>query len=61
MFRIILFSCIILIFSIIQSCQYPVDSAEVPDPQRFILIEADLTEHYGQVRVAYTLTDVNAD
>ena len=40
------------------ACQYPVGSSKLPDPQRFLVIDAALSEHYGKVKVAWTLTDV---
>ena len=40
------------------TCQYPVGSSKLPDPQRFLVIDAALTEHYGKVNVAWTLSDV---
>ncbi len=43
---------------LLNACQYPVDSSALPDLKRFLVIDAELTENYGKVRVNYTLTDV---
>ena len=42
----------------LHACQYPVDSSTLPDPIRYLVIDAELTETYGKVSVTYTLTDV---
>jgi len=60
MFRAVSFLLLLLIGAVANSCQYPVGSTDLPDPQQFIVIDAELTEAYGRVRVAYTLTDVTS-
>jgi hypothetical protein len=42
------------------ACQYPVGSVKLPDPQKFLVVNAELTESYGKVQVTYTLTDVTS-
>jgi hypothetical protein len=49
---------IALAFTLLNSCQYPVDSADLPELKRFLVIDAQLTEDYGKVDVRYTLSDV---
>jgi len=50
-----------LVATLTNSCQYPVGSTELADPQQFIVIDAELTETYGSVRVTYTLEEVGAN
>ncbi len=52
-FLVLLFCAVV-----VNSCQYPVDSSDLPDPQRFIVIDAELSETYARVSVTYTLTEV---
>lgn len=40
------------------TCQYPVNSSELPDAKKFLIIDAELTENYGKVLVNYTLEGV---
>lgn len=56
--RNLLFASIILLAAVANSCQYPVGSSDLPTPQRFIVIDAELSETYARVRVTYTLTEV---
>ena len=42
------------------ACQYPVDTSTLPDGQRFLVIDAELTPDYGKVRVTYTLDKVTS-
>lgn len=60
MHRITLFSTIILLLIFFDACQYPVENTELPNAERFIIIDAELTEMYGKVAVNYSLTDVNS-
>ena len=47
-------------FLVLNACQYPVGSSALPDPKKFLVIDAELTEDYGKVRVTYTLDEVTA-
>lgn len=58
--RVFFISTLFLIINI-YACQYPVTSTDLPDPERFIVIDAELTQAYGRVRVNYTLTEVNSN
>ena len=58
MTKTILIAGLILLSAGIYTCQYPVNSSELPDPQKFLIIDAALTETFGKVTVTYTLTDV---
>jgi len=51
-------STIVLFFSLLAACQYPVDPTSLPDAQKFLVIDAELTEDYGKVTVTYTLEEV---
>jgi hypothetical protein len=51
----LLWSAAVLFLS---SCQYPVDPTSLPDNQKFLVIDAELTEHHGKVNVTYTLEGV---
>ncbi len=51
-------TAIFLLF--LNACQYPVGSSALTDPQKFLVIDAVLTQNYGKVRVSNSLTDVNA-
>lgn len=42
------------------ACQYPVDTAVLPDAQKFIIINAEVTEKWGRLSVKYALSEVNA-
>lgn len=48
----------IFVLLLINACQYPVDSSALPELKRFLVIDGELTEDYGKIRVNYTLTDV---
>lgn len=61
MSRVLLFAVVLLLAGLAHSCQYPVDSSELPDPRRFIIIDANLTERYGSVLVSYTLANVSSN
>lgn len=47
-----------LLLLLLGGCQYPVDTSTLPDQIRFPVIDAELTETYGKVRVTYTLDKV---
>jgi hypothetical protein len=49
-----------LVIGCCYSCQYPVDSYELPDAQKFLVIDAQLTPKYGKITVTYTITAVTA-
>lgn len=51
----LLLAAVLLLHS---TCQYPVDVSTLPDQKRFPVIDAELTETYGKVRVTYTLDAV---
>jgi len=51
----------LLIISLTTTCQYPVDVSELPDTEKFIFINAELTETYAKVLVTYTLDDVTPE
>ena len=36
------------------ACQYPVDSAQLPTLKKFVVIDADISEQGGKLRVAAT-------
>lgn len=40
------------------TCQYPVDPTALPDPKKYLVVEAELTENYGKVKVFYSITDL---
>lgn len=42
------------------ACQYPVDSAQLPALKKFVVIDADISEQGGQLRVAYSFDEVDA-
>ncbi|MDZ4708376.1 MAG: DUF4249 family protein [Saprospiraceae bacterium] len=48
--------CCIYIFS----CQYPVDLSNLPDTQKFLVIDAAVTEDFLRVYVAYSLEKVTS-
>jgi Domain of unknown function (DUF4249) len=51
----------LLAFLLIQiDCQYPVKNSELPDPQQFIVITANITETYGFLKADYTLSEVTS-
>jgi hypothetical protein len=56
--KIALYAVAVILLAYINACQYPVDSSTLPNTQRFLVIDAELTEDYGKVIVNYTLTDV---
>lgn len=56
--KVTLWGAIVLFFSMINACQYPVSPTSLPESQRFLVIDAELTEDYGKVKVTYTLEDV---
>lgn len=56
MSKYILFT--LCLIGILSNCQYPVDSSKLPEPQRFLIIDAQLNQAFGRVNVAWTLTDV---
>lgn len=58
MTKLILFAGSILLLANLTTCQYPVDSSALPDPQKFLIIDAVLTDSFGKVNVDYTLTEV---
>jgi hypothetical protein len=53
--RTLLLVSILIAFN---ACQYPVTTATLPDPERFLVIDGELTEDYGKVKVTYTLDKV---
>jgi hypothetical protein len=44
---------------ILHACQYPVGSTKLPSPEKFLIIDAVLTEQYGKIKVGWTLTGVS--
>jgi hypothetical protein len=56
--KLLLFLCAILGLANLITCQYPVDSSALPDPKKFLIIDAALTDSFGKVNVAYTLSEV---
>ena len=42
----------------LSNCQYPVDNSTLPDAKQYIVIDAELTELYGKINVAYTLNSL---
>jgi len=56
MVRYILFAAAGAAF--LSNCQYPADSYKLPSPKRYLVIDAALSEQYGRVKVAWTLSDV---
>ncbi len=45
---------------ILSNCQYPVDNTVLPDSKQYIVIDAELTETYGKITVAYSLQTVSS-
>lgn len=43
------------------ACQYPVGPSTLPDQEQFLIIDAELTEHFGKVLVSRTLAGVTPD
>lgn len=60
MLKTIYFFLLLLSAMVVHSCQYPVSSSDLPDAQKFIVINAELTQSYARVNVTYTLTDVTS-
>ncbi len=58
--KIMLFVVSILLLANLITCQYPVDSSALPDAKKFLVIEAELTDSFARVNVAYTLTEVTS-
>lgn len=55
----IIFYIVIAFFIInINACQYPVDISKLPDGEKFLIINAEVTETYAKVNVTYTLDAV---
>ncbi|MEP7323701.1 MAG: DUF4249 domain-containing protein [Saprospiraceae bacterium] len=45
----------------VASCQYPVDQAKLPDTQKFLVIDAEITEDFARVNVLYSLERVTSN
>jgi hypothetical protein len=58
--RAITFTAGLLLLIFFNACQYPVDSYELPNAQKFMVIDAQLTPKFGKVIVTYTITGVTA-
>jgi hypothetical protein len=58
--KLIYFSSILAFVLLITNCQYPVKNSVLPDPQQFIIINADITEAYGKLSADYTLSEVTS-
>lgn len=43
------------------SCQYPVDRAKLPDTQKFLVIDGEITEGFAKVNVIYSLERVTSN
>jgi len=50
---------IVLILNMI-SCQFPVDHSELPETQKFLAIDAQVTENYLKLNVVYSLEEVTS-
>lgn len=62
MLKVIYFSlCFMILFVATDACQYPVEASELPGAQKFLVINADLTETYGKINITYTLDNVNTN
>jgi hypothetical protein len=51
---------LILGITLLLTCQYPVDFSDLPETQKFLVIEADVTEDYVRVDVRYSLERVTS-
>ncbi len=56
--KLLVFINVLLFLANLTTCQYPVDSSALPDPQKFLIIDAQLTDSFARVDVNYTLTEV---
>ena len=56
--KLLVFTNVLLVLANLTTCQYPVDSSVLPDPKRFLIIDAILTDSFAKVNVDYTLTEV---
>ena len=61
MVKTILYTLSVFLFINFISCQYPVDSSILPNTQKFLVIDAELTDDYGKVSVNFTLSDVTPE
>lgn len=50
----------VLLATLFETCQYPVDSFELPNAQKFLVVDAQLTPKYGKVLVTYTVSGITA-
>jgi len=41
-------------------CQFPIEHSELPETQKFLLIDAQITENYLKLNVAYSLLNVTS-
>lgn len=51
---------ILFILIAVISCQYPVDISTLPETQKYLGIDASVTEDFVQVNVSYTLENVSS-
>lgn len=52
----IIFYSVVLVLGF--TCQYPVDQSILPEPQKFLVVDADLSEQYVKLNVQYSITDL---
>ena len=43
------------------TCQYPVNQSELPDTQKFLVIDGEVTEDFVRVNVSYSLDRVTSN
>ena len=51
---------IVLLLLFHLGCQFPIEHSELPETQKFLVIDAQVTENYLRLNVAYSLLDVTS-
>jgi hypothetical protein len=49
---------VVLLLGLANSCQFKVNDADLPSPEQYVVVNADLTPHYGKITVTLTASIV---